>query len=1169
MMSDKQFWFSSCILSLVISLVLATSSPEGRILRRRQGEFDGGIPSILSKQRDLQNAASRFSCPENNPQPFDSILLISHLGDPNDLNSLASDVVIIQSAILAAYNEIAGAQCDPQFRNLTRVAADTSSIENVPETGTTNATEEAAFVVRYTVSGYCDGCLNNTQGALFGGPTGIISASSSSSSGTSTGSSSASSGSSSGSGSSSHSKASSRSKSKAQSKSKRRSMSRSKSTRRTRGLQSTCSNCRGTKGGPQPAPWKLQINEQLSRMREQLSGDSNYTVVREILEARAVTCTADTSDFSSTYLVVMGGEPGTLTDVEEQALETAFAHTYNRVAFDQCDDPHHRRVNSVTLDPLGAKATATMSFDASKVVQISTEATCHNCTSDSLSLFSSSTSNIQRLLREKSLLSYAAMKSPTQPPQGDNSKASVQLSIQTRQADSGACFCSAKNIDTTTGSLTLDVFQDEFNNLDKISSVEDAVEVEVVACPKVEDILETTVILGVDRRIEELDEDILTALASGFQRVYNEMLFAFCDQPFFRRAETVEISGSQSWLGRQPFPINRLNREHLLKVSVGYGCRDCSGNATMFDQGDTGPFMPTAFHSGGFNQDVQTGTENLCYCPLEGSISNTNNATVTLFRDYYDTFLQGFDPSGVEAVNEIEELESFACGTNVSRRATTLWVEFSDDPYNITLEERRVIEEEMRHAYNNLNFEQHCDSRHFRTVSSVTLIGNSRRKLSTNQDQRKLAGLNLENLAKMQVIYECRDCLTTSAPLLSWTNKPPLEPLALNFSQINGNAIQAANLSDTCYCPINDRAEDRSPTEEELRQSYSISFVSSRQNDIPMERQRTNTSTSRLTANDLVEVYDQSCPAQKYAFQTEIYLRLQNNVTTLSMDEQDRIVASFTETYNNLNFMFCDSTNWRRILTVELDLPFARRREQEDEFEVFGQVEGDENLVRLLVDVECRDCTTETTMFSSNSIGNESSIELPSVTSMPLLSLLANRETFDDSASECYCSSTFPFQGRAPTTSEFRTVFDDGILELEEIGNADDLEIIKEVIEVKSVECSEEVSQFTSTVFVGLQGDLSLVTDEEKRVLETTFQDCTFHDNCTVVVVVIVGWLGVWVCGWLVGWLADFNTFKLATPKPTFFDRPMSGTNYDFTNICPFAYCSLHSSIQRLKFCEM
>ena len=1115
-MADKQYWlWCLCMLSLAASLALATPSPERRIFRRRQDEFNGDIPGTLSEQRDLQNAASRFSCPENIPQAFDSILLISHLGDPDDLNNLASDVLIIQSAILVAYNEIAGAQCDPQFRNLTRVTADTDSIERVPETGTTNTTDEAAFAVRYTVSGYCDGCLNNTRGALFGGPTGVTSTSSSS--GTSAGSSGSSSGSSPRSGSSSHSKTSSRSKSKSRSRSKsnRRSMSKSKSARRTRGLQKTCSNCRGTEGGPQPSPWKRQINEQLSLVQRQLSGDSNYTVVRELLEARAVVCTADTSDFSNTYLAVLGGEPAALTDVEEQALETAFAHTYNRVAFDQCDDPHHRRLNSVSLNPLGAKASPTTPFDASKVVQISTEATCHNCTSDSLSIFRCN-ANSQRLLQEKSLLSYVAVKSPTQPPQAekalqsyvavksptqppqaDNSMDSSQLSSQTRQADSGTCFCSAKNIDAT-GSPSFDVFRNEYNKLLEIGDVlestsfmEDAVEVEMVACSETEGILETTVFLSLDGRIETLDEEFRIALASGFQRVYNEMLFAVCDLPFFRRAETVEISSSNSWLGRQPFPVTRLDREYLLKVSVGYGCRDCSANATMFDQGETGPFMTTPFQSGGFNQDIQTGTGNICYCPLEGSISATNNATVTLFQDYYNAFLEGLDLSGVETVDEIEELESFACGTNVSRRATTLWVEFSDDPYNTTLEERRVVEEEMRHAYNNLNFKQHCDSAHFRTVSSVTLIGDSRRRLSVNPDRRKLAGLNLENLAKMQVIYECRECLTTSVPLLSWTTKAPLEPVALNFSEVNGNVIQAANLSDTCYCALSDRAEDRSPTEEEFRHSYSISFGSLKFNDIPMEHQRTNSnSTSRLTANDLVEVYDQSCPAQKYAFQTEVYLRLQNNVTTLSVDEQDRIIASFTEAYNNLNFMFCDSINWRRILAVELDLPFVRRREQEDEFEEFGQAEGDENLVRLLVDVECRDCTTETTMFSSSSLANnESSIELPSVTSMPLLSLLANRETFDDSANECYCSSTFPFQGRAPTASEFRTVLDDGILELEEIGNADDLEIIKEVIEVKSVECSEEVSQFTATVFVGLQGDLTRVTDDEKRVLETTFQD--------------------------------------------------------------------------------
>ena len=1182
-MADKQSQVLRLLsLSLVISVAFATAPHHSNriILRRRED-----VVTELSKQplilhqrhrylQDTAAAASRFSCAENNnPQAFETNLLISHLGDSNGQFLLVeSDLALIQTSVLRAYNVLAEASCDRQFRNLTQVVADTTSIQEVPET--TSATGE--FAVPYKVSGYCNGCLGNARGALFGGKSSSLPAASSGS----------------GSRSGSRSKSSSRrtrvlkgsSSSGSQSKSKSR---KSKSNLVKSSNKGPC-NCKEANSGPQAPQLQLQINELLSQVRGQLTGEYNVT---GILEAKSLTCSSDTVPFASTFLVLLDGEPASLTDAEEQALETAFAKTYNRLSFDQCDDPYFRKIIEVSVDPLVPSSTTTTrrrrrrlqsgskrsgkggsgsksgsksrsrsesvngngngsgsgsdriesndAFNASKVVKVSTEATCHGCVEDSVSLFSSNVVTSERLLQERQrLLQRRQLKvseatvsshlqprqtpdfqeslnptssstseataeatppttsSPVQPVAGPTlSEATVSFHFQPRQASTGTCYCSAGNTNAT-GAPTLGTFKDAYNNrlgsdnlLESAGSVEDTVEVEVVSCVDEGDFLETTVFLEVDGRIEELNGDDRTALASGFQRTYNEILFQMCDKPFFRRAANVSIdeSSSSSWLGRQPFPATRLDRDHLLRLSIRYACRDCSVDATMFDMGESGMFMPTTTEKG-FNQDVQTSADT-CFCPLQVSMDAMNNATITLFRDYFNNFLEDLDLSSVDAVEEMVELESFTCGTDTTRRETTLWVEFSSNPYNITIDARRNLEEEMRLAYNNLNFER-CDSPHFRTALSFTFLDKSRRQRSLKQNRRNLADVNVDNVAMVSVIYECRDCLSIAAPLLSWTNAPPKEALALNFSEINRNWIQAMNLSDICYCPINDRTEDRSPTEAEFRMAYSMSVGSPKLEELPMERQGID--GSRLAVNDIVEVYDQSCPAQKYAFQTEIYLRLQANVTLLSLDDQATIVKIFTQTYNNLNFLFCDLVHFRRVLQVQLDLPSARRRGQQNEFEEFGQQGEDENLVRLLVDVECRNCTTETTMFSSSSIANESNVELPSSKSSPLLSLLATREAFAKSGSECYCSSTFPFQGRAPTTSEFRAVLDGTALELEgleEIGDADDVQLVEEVIEVKSVECSEDVSQFTSTVFVGLQGDLDLVTDEEKRVLETTFQD--------------------------------------------------------------------------------
>ena len=224
------------------------------------------------------------------------------------------------------------------------------------------------------------------------------------------------------------------------------------------------------------------------------------------------------------------------------------------------------------------------------------------------------------------------------------------------------------------------------------------------------------------------------------------------------------------------------------------------------------------------------------------------------------------------------------------------------------------------------------------------------------------------------------------------------------------------------------------------------------------------------------------------------------------------LTAPFLLSIQNLNFGFCDSEHFRKVLRVEVDAPQRRRRQQEDA-EVFGTFNetDDENLMRMVVDVECRDCDGQTTLFANSSMYASADLGVPlDLPNSPLFTLLAKRgRALQSNATSCLCASAFPSQERAPTTEEFLSVFNGTVLDLQVVGNLGEGKTVEEVIEVKSVPCSDTVSQFTSKIVVGLEGNPELLTKEETSALEVSFKDCTFHYKCTVVVVVVVvvvGW---------------------------------------------------------------
>jgi len=973
----------------------------------------------------------RSSCIQN-PQEFETDLLISHLGSFELLN--ASDFSTLEQAILEGYNELSLSTsnefCDPQFRNLTQVIADDESIQPVPLTASTSG----EFVIRYKIKGVCDGCLGETSQAapLFGIDHPVDALFSSNS----------------------HSKSSKSSKS-SHSSSKSSSSKSSKSSK-SRANKGPC-DCTGR--GPRERDVQEAINLQLIWVQSELPGIYDVT---SLAEAQEITCSEDVATFSSTSLLMVHGEPTSMTASEMQGVERTFVASYNQLSFDQCDTPYFRRLSDASAEPLAslkkrklnsvsssariARRYSLLPFDASKVIKISSEGHCRDCPTDSISLFGqqASVSSRRRQLQEKDIPWFLLEGRQESDP----------------DALADTCFCSAKNINAS-GVPTVEDFQNYYNNelddniLENIRSVEKTIEVSEVECDSNAKTLESVIFLEVDARIEYLDDDDRRDLSLAFLKAYNELLFYACDTPHFRTAIDVSIdkANSDAWLGRQPLPLG-LDWWRLMKVSTKFACRDCTSNSSMFDlEQDSALAFDIPRYA--FSQEVQP-DGGICFCPFDAS--SKAEATARVFRDVYNSLVGQLDFQDFDSVSEVLEVEPFSCGNETTLRSSHFFIHFESDPSNSTVDAIFALEQKMTNTYNALNFET-CDNPYFRTALSFQVV-----EIQDN------------NVALVIAQYECRFC-ESFISMLTWAAGMTSDISPASLSDLGNDTgfylSSSSVVVDTCYCRKNE-TESRSPSEDEF----------------------TNALTGVL---DVVEFQYLACPVARYAFQTEIYIQLGENVT-ISESEAAVIQSTFIETYNTLNFLLCDSQHYRRVLSVEVGLlsKAQRRQQEEDLFEEF--TEGEVlNILRLVVDVECRDCTTETTMFTSDNATTDS-VELPAVTpSSSLLSMLANGEDIPETDGLCRCSATFPSIGRAPTADEFRRVFNRTILSLDvqelEASEGEGFqpsEEVVEVIEVKPVDCDEEISQFTSTVFVGLVGDINLLSAEEKRALEGSFQE-TFN----------------------------------------------------------------------------
>ena len=265
------------------------------------------------------------------------------------------------------------------------------------------------------------------------------------------------------------------------------------------------------------------------------------------------------------------------------------------------------------------------------------------------------------------------------------------------------------------------------------------------------------------------------------------------------------------------------------------------------------------------------------------------------------------------------------------------------------------------------------------------------------------------------------------------------------------------------------------------------------------------------------------CSPNIVEFESVVFIEFNSDLSNLTDSERQSLEQGFLSTYNTLNQAHCDLSFHRSILDVTLEWPPRRRlkktkENKKDSFtivvdgfnttgpdfypnnsqnqsalenyqiDVDGEVIEEEpqkqyvDIARFYVNVECHNCPTNTSLFSSNDVIPPSSIH------STVASIAQGRAT--GSATEemescaCLVDKKFDAPFRAPTASEFQVQFNQTVGDLHVNGVLHDLDEVEDLVEVDVVDCSSNKKKFSSSIIVDLEGSVELLTREERHALE-------------------------------------------------------------------------------------
>ena len=493
-----------------------------------------------------------------------------------------------------------------------------------------------------------------------------------------------------------------------------------------------------------------------------------------------------------------------------------------------------------------------------------------------------------------------------------------------------------------------------------------------------------------------------------------------------------------------------------------------------------------------------------------------------------------------------EAVDCSSSAPKQSNNSTLLMLELTKDPKTLTQEERKELETSLRRKFNNNNNNNNnnnkagdsmiCDAPHFRRGTRFRIVkagpSTVKRNGTTTVDDEVIDGVNLEHVIMVSAQLECQNCDSDLSLLSPWTSTYD------KGEEVNAETTSVAK-TEQCDCPA--EAELRSLTEEEFGSILSApstateTSASSASASVSLSLRQAEPS-SLIKNSGVVEVKELQCPRQRFAFLTNVYLRLQANITSYDDSDLEEMKQGFVSVYNALSFSLCDEQHHRRILDARVDrpsktsttksMPPQGRNLQQDttngtvyvrpnnntysledfpsketQFEVFGGI-SDDYVLKLAIKAECRNnCSADTTLFSNMSsvIDGDGYVDFSAqfseskIPSATLFGIMAQQgRKFRRSQTSCFCSAPFSSsQGRAPTIGEFLKSFNGTVEDLEEVGvlEGDNQTTVEEIVEVKEVQCSANISQFKSQVVVALDGDVGQLTQNEKAALEGAFRE--------------------------------------------------------------------------------
>lgn len=411
-------------------------------------------------------------------------------------------------------------------------------------------------------------------------------------------------------------------------------------------------------------------------------------------------------------------------------------------------------------------------------------------------------------------------------------------------------------------------------------------------------------------------------------------------------------------------------------------------------------------------------------------------------------------------------VDEYECKDKTNSFNTTVFVDFGSDVSNIA--NIKALESSFRESYSEVSFAL-CDAPFFRTITGVTVKPYSEEN---------------PNIMAVELSAECRDCSDETvfsgkgAASENSLNLETLTPVSVAFKTIDGTEVaelkqgddESVMVMDTCVCPSGITPEERMPTEAEFYEIF----------------QKAAAGLGLTGSFDLYEVESYECSAENNTLSSEVYIRIDGDLSTLDGEDAKLIEESFVTTYNDLNFAFCDFPYFRTIKSVTVDptnfvmsQPNNRKLQggsvNLDFSETILLVDPplDANVLKLLVEMECKGCSELTPLFSFDTDGTDVRG--------------ARNSLVQDEPGTCQCPAHPDPLNRAPTTDEFQDAFRLTVLELQDNGRLTEVTSVEDVLEITTVDCSANETEFTSTVYVNLDTPMGELSNSERSIIEDSF----------------------------------------------------------------------------------